>query len=330
MPKRLRLKAGSRAPGLALLLTLLLALSACAPPPAVGERSRPQPSQPAPLASAPSAVPAIPLDTGRLVSDGSLGTHTSGTFTLVPILLYHYIRVNPNPKDKLGFGLSVTPGDFHLQMLYLASHGFNVVSLHLAVQAINEHRALPPRPVVLTFDDGYRDFYTSAAPELVRYGFTATNFVVTGFVGWSRYMTWAQIQALDRAGFNMADHTVDHLALADLPAARALWEMRQAKQTLEAQLGHPVLDLAYPYGSFNSTVATQARQLGFECAVSTLPGTAHQAQELMELARLRVEGGDSLSYFADLVGGPAPSAQWVKWARAGGDVILSGQVGRFE
>jgi peptidoglycan/xylan/chitin deacetylase (PgdA/CDA1 family) len=329
MPKRLRLKAPSRAPGLVLLITLLFTLGACASPAAVSERSRQQPDQPTPPASTPAAA-SIPLNTGRLVSDGSLGARTSGSWTVVPILLYHYIRVNPNPKDRLGFGLSVTPGDFHLQMLYLASHGFNVISLHLAVQAINEQRALPPRPVVLTFDDGYRDFYQAAAPELVRYGFTATNFVITGFVGRGSYLTWPQIEALDRAGFTMADHTVDHRPLADLPAARALWEMRQARQTLEGQLGHPVIDLAYPFGSFSPTVAAQAGQLGFECAVSTLPGTAHRPQELMELARLRVEGGDSLSYFADLVGGPAPTAEWVRWARAGGDVVVSRRVGRFE
>jgi peptidoglycan/xylan/chitin deacetylase (PgdA/CDA1 family) len=231
-----------------------------------------------------------------------------GPLTDVPVLYYHYIRINPNPHDTVGFGLSTSPAIFSAQMQYLADHGFHVISLHQAVAAIRNHSGLPSRPVVLTFDDGYADFFTSAVPILRRHGFTATSFVITGRMGWNGYLTPNQVVAADGMGFTIGAHTVDHVALAAQIPARASWEMRQSKLALEALLGHPVLDFAYPYGSFNPYDVEEAKSLGFETAVSTLFGAAHSAGQLFELSRLRVGGGLPLSSFARLVGGPPPTA----------------------
>jgi peptidoglycan/xylan/chitin deacetylase (PgdA/CDA1 family) len=231
----------------------------------------------------------------------------TGPVTYVPILYYHYIRINPNPRDRVGFGLSTPPAAFRVQMQYLADHGFHVVSLHQAVVAIQNHSGLPSRPVVLTFDDGYADFFTAAVPVLQSHGFTATSFVISGRMGWGGYMTPNQIVAADGMGFTIGAHTVDHVALAAQGPARASWEIRQSKLTLETLLGHPVRDFAYPYGSFNLYDMAQAKSLGFETAVSTLPGTWHPAGQLFELSRVRVGGGLPLSYFANLVGGPPPT-----------------------
>ncbi len=227
--------------------------------------------------------------------------------TYVPVLMYHYIRVNPNPRDRTGFSLSVTPAMFHAQMDYLARNHFRVVGLQDVVWAMRTQHPLPPRSVVLTFDDGYADFYTAAAPELRRYGFTATTYVVTGFVGRPGYLTWPQVSQLDHQGFTIGAHTVHHVALGRLPLAPASWEMAQCKATLEAVLGHPVNHLAYPYGSYTGAVARQARELGFESAASTLPGGWHPGWELWSLHRMRVSGYASLWDFARLVGGPSPS-----------------------
>ncbi len=239
----------------------------------------------------------------------------TGPVTYVPILYYHYIRINPNPRDRVGFGLSTPPAAFASQMRYLADHGFHVISLHQAVVAIQHHTGLPPRPVVLTFDDGYADFFSTAVPILQVHGFTATSFVITGRMGWGGYMTPSQVVAADGMGFTIGAHTVDHVALAAQLPARATWEMSQSKQTLEALLGHPVLDFAYPYGSFNFYDMAQAKRLGFETAVSTLSGTWHSAGQLFELSRTRIGGGLPLAYFANLVGGPPPT--WAELAGAG-------------
>lgn len=236
----------------------------------------------------------------------------SGPVTYVPILLYHYIRINPNPRDRVGYSLSTPPAMFRAQMLYLADHGFHVISLHQAVVAIRNHSGLPSHPVVLTFDDGYADFYTTAIPIMRTHGFTATDFVISGRMGWWSFMTPSQVVAADSMGFTIGAHTVDHVALAALSPARATWEMRQSKLTLEGLLGHPVLDFAYPYGSYNLFDMTEAKSLGFETAVSTLYGTVHSAGQLYYLSRERLGGGLSLNYFAGVVGGPPPTAAEIR------------------
>ena len=95
----------------------------------------------------------------------------SGPLTYVPILYYHYIRVNPNPGDRVGFGLSTPPTVFRAQMQYLADQGFHVISLHQAVVAVKSHGGLPTRPVVLTFDDGYGSGSDPPQSRLHRHGF---------------------------------------------------------------------------------------------------------------------------------------------------------------
>jgi peptidoglycan/xylan/chitin deacetylase (PgdA/CDA1 family) len=223
--------------------------------------------------------------------------------TFVPILLYHYIRY-PIPGDPQGFGLSVTPPMFHQQMQYLAANGYHVISLHDAVQAVLGTQRLPSRPVVLTFDDGYEDFFTAAVPELRQWGFAATSFVITGRVGSPSYMSWFEIQAADSMGFTIGAHTVHHVMLASLPPAQARWEMQQSRDTLAAVLGHPILDFAYPYGSFNSYDMAAAKDLGFECAVATVGSPWHWRDELFYMNRLRIGGGFAMYDFARWLGGP--------------------------
>lgn len=250
-----------------------------------------------------------PTPVARLVGQRTsrLAPIATGPVTYVPILYYHYIRTNPNPRDRVGFGLSTPPAAFRAQMQYLAGHGFHVIPLHEAVLAIQHHSGLPSRPVVLTFDDGYADFFTTAVPILQSHGFTATSFVVSGRMGWGGYMTPSQIVAADGMGFTIGAHTVDHVALAALAPARASSEIKQSKLMLEALLGHPVLDFAYPYGSFNLYDMAQAKSFGFETAVSTMSGTWHAAGQLFELSRMRVGGGLPLASFAQLLGGPQPT-----------------------
>jgi peptidoglycan/xylan/chitin deacetylase (PgdA/CDA1 family) len=237
-----------------------------------------------------------------------------GPVTYVPILYYHYIRINPNPRDRLGYSLSTPPAMFRAQMQYLANHAFHVISLHEAVVAVKNHSGLPSRPVVLTFDDGYADFFTTAIPILQSYGFTATSFVISGRMGWGGFMTPSQVVAADGMGFTIGAHTVDHVALAAQTPARATWEIKQSKLALEQLLGHPVVDFAYPYGSFNQYDMTQAKSLGFETACSTMYGTVHSAGQLFELSRMRIGGGLPLTYFAGVVGGPPPTAAELRGA----------------
>lgn len=152
----------------------------------------------------------------------------------VPILMYHYIRLNPDPNDKLGFNLSVTPTDFDSQMQYLASNGYNSVDVATLVNALKNKTSLPIKTVVITFDDGYRDFYTTAFPILKKYNLHAESYVISGFVEGRDYMTWAMLKEVQSSGLvTIGSHTINHYYLTSLNTPSLITELNQSKAQIE-------------------------------------------------------------------------------------------------
>jgi peptidoglycan/xylan/chitin deacetylase (PgdA/CDA1 family) len=243
-----------------------------------------------------------------------VGPHVS-----VPILYYHYVRtVVPTPRNLLSYDLSISPQLFARQMALLHVEGAHTISLATLMAALQGQATLPQHPVVLTFDDGYADFATTAEPVLARYGFIATDFVVSGFIGRHGYMTAAQVLAMDAAGMVIGSHTVHHVDLARVPAAQAALEIDGGKAALEQLLGHPVLDFAYPYGGFNAAVLQLVQQAGFRDAASTIFGDAQSLGDRYLLRRTELGGSPSLATFAADAGLPAPRA--AEWAQILGPV----------
>src|SRR5579859_1335934 len=148
--------------------------------------------------------------------------HLAGS---VPILMYHYIRINPIGTDTLGFNLSVTPDNFRLQMRFLRDHGYSPVSIADVREYVRNKTPLPAKPIAITFDDGYDDAYTEALPTLQRFRLTATFYIVTGFVDRTRYLTWEQVAALERDGMEIGSHTVHHRSLTVLGALQRQAEL---------------------------------------------------------------------------------------------------------
>ena len=237
----------------------------------------------------------------------------AGPHLTVPILYYHYIRtIQPSAQNLLSFNLSIPPALFAQQMALLAVEGAHPITLAALMEALAGKRGLPPRPVVLTFDDGYADFATVAEPVLARYGFVATDFVVSGFVNKPRYMTAAQILSMEAAGMVIGSHTVHHVDLAAVPPAAAWLEIANGKNALEKLLGHSVLDFAYPYGGFNAVVAQLVEQAGFRDAVTTLGGSLQSLNGRFELHRTEIGGAPSLATFAAAAGVPLPTGVELK------------------
>ena len=222
----------------------------------------------------------------------------------VPILEYHYIRVVTDPRDRLGFNLSVTPADFQAQMDWLQGNGYHPVDLNDLRAYFKEQKPLPARPVILTFDDGYTDFYTTAYPVLQSHGFKGVAYIVPGFLDHPRYMTSAQVVEIDRAGIEVAAHTMTHADLTKASAAGLASEIQGSKNALERMLGHPVLDFCYPSGMFNATVIAALQQFGFESATTELPGTDHTWASRLTWTRVRVNGGERLDQFVANLGTP--------------------------
>ena len=216
----------------------------------------------------------------------------------VPILMYHYIRVNPVPYDRLGFNLSVTPTDFAAQMDWLARNGYHPITFTELHGYLNGQQGLPSRPVILTFDDGYADFYTTALPILRAHDFNAVAYVVSGFIGRPGYMTAAQVVEADRSGVEIGAHTVDHADLVKQSPDGLHYQLTASKAALEQLLGHSVLSLCYPSGRFNPTVAAAAENAGYSDATTTRWGSVRNLASRYIWDRLRISGGERLDQFA--------------------------------
>src|SRR5260370_15279734 len=160
--------------------------------------------------------------------------------------MYHYIRPAPSIyRDYLGYRLTVTPGDFTAQMDWLASSGYHPVDFNDLRAYFSGIMPLPAKPVVITFDDGYADLYATAFPILQAHKFKAVAYIVTSFVGQTRYVTAAQVQEIDRHGIQIASHTVDHPHLAKTSLDSATAPLAARTTWLENLTGHSVVDFAY-------------------------------------------------------------------------------------
>ena len=283
----------------ALVSVIGLGFAALLPDVQLAGRSLPQLSVHVPLL-APEDVPLPPLPPPRRDQYVPPGRPV----VRVPILEYHYIRVNPDPRDRLGFNLSVTPGDFVQQMDWLRASGYHPIDLADLRAYFQEQRPLPSRPVVLTFDDGYDDFYTAAFPVLQAHEFKAVSYVVPGFLDHPRYMTTEQVRTVDRGGVEVAAHTMHHVDLTRASPPQVALEIQGSRSALEQIVGHPVLDFCYPSGKFDNAVLSATEHAGFLSATTEVPGTGHAWSNRLTWPRVRVNGGERMDQFVASLGEP--------------------------
>jgi peptidoglycan/xylan/chitin deacetylase (PgdA/CDA1 family) len=208
----------------------------------------------------------------------------------VPILMYHYLGIPPTAEDRPYY---VTPETFREQLDLLRSEGFTTVDLlHLANYL--EHRtALPPQPVVLTFDDGHASFHETAAGALARAGCMATVFAITGRVGQQGYCTWDQLREVERAGHQVGSHTHTHPILTRLDDRSTTEELTLSRTILASELGHLVDIFAYRGGHHDDRVVALTRAAGYRCAVTTRPGLNDPGADLLTLRRNAVRQHDT-------------------------------------
>ena len=209
--------------------------------------------------------------------------------------MYHYVRVVTDPKDQVGINLSVKPELFDAQMQYLADKGYTTLTMQEVYEILNGQKTLPAKPIALTFDDGYRDFYTNAWPILQKHNFKATNYVITDFIGWDAYMTWPMLQELDATGqIELGAHTRSHADLRTLSNERRWDEIIGSKSILEQGLGHPIGAFCYPAGFYNAAVIADVKRAKFLTATTVEAGTKQNLQSAFEMPRVRVNGPDPL------------------------------------
>lgn len=192
----------------------------------------------------------------------------------VPIITYHYIGYNPNPgKDPMRDELSTSPEQFLRQMESLKEKNYTPINLDELSQIFAKKISGPEKPIVLTFDDGYVDFYINVYPLLRKFNFKATEFIPTNFVGKSNYLTWEMIEEMQKSGLvSFQSHTANHAYLPYLTYFSALKELTDSKSALENHLGTKVNYVAYPFGASNLTIQNAANQAGYLGALGTWNG----------------------------------------------------------
>ena len=229
---------------------------------------------------------------------GGLGLQPSGRQIRIPILMYHYIGGNPNPEDIARDNLSVTPDKFDEQMGYLASSGYTPITLDTMIAGLNEQTKLPEKPLVLTFDDGYIDFYYNAFPILQKYGFRSVVFVPTGLVGKDSYLTWEMISKMNSTGLvSFQAHSVYHAHLSSVSYDQMSYEVGESKKTLQEKLGTPVNFVAYPYGASNDEVINAVKSAGYVGALGTWTSNIQSEGTIYNMPRTRVGGSWDLTTF---------------------------------
>ncbi len=209
----------------------------------------------------------------------------------VPILMYHYVRDVNKSKDPVGYNLSVSPTDFELQMRAFVRTGYNFITPRDFLEGKANNRSL-----MLTFDDGYADFYENAFPVLKRYRIKATVFVVSDFIDDAKgnYLTSAQIKELNDWGIEIGSHSVSHSNLTKASEGELARQLGQSKKVLEEIIGRQVISFAYPAGNYDDNVLRATGEAGYQLAVTVEGGFGSLRDNLLAQKRVRINGGENL------------------------------------
>jgi peptidoglycan/xylan/chitin deacetylase (PgdA/CDA1 family) len=221
----------------------------------------------------------------------------------VPILMYHYVSSPPEDADVYRVDLSVEPAVFREQMTYLAANGYSTIDFYDLSLAITGKLELPPRPVIITLDDGYVDNYHQAFPILREFGFKATFFIVTEFIdnGYAGYMNWAMIEEMAAAGMRIESHSKTHPDLRGQEHDYLVWQILGSQETLAAHVGYTPRYFSYPSGQYDEATIAVLQALDFWGAVTTHSGKEHGFNDRYEWTRLRVRYTTVLPEFVDLI-----------------------------
>ncbi len=218
-----------------------------------------------------------------------------GATASVPILMYHYVSTPPEGADAIRRDLSVTPAQFEEHLAYLRQAGYETVTMKELAYALSGHTTLPPKPVIISFDDGYRDNYENAFPLLRKYGYTGIFFVFTQVIDTYNlsYLTWEMVKEMHQAGMEFGSHGYRHYDLSDKGVDFLVYEILGSKEAIEERIGEPVRFFSYPSGSYDELTIRVVESANFWGAVTTQWGAEQSFNSRFEMPRIRVRGNDT-------------------------------------
>lgn len=214
----------------------------------------------------------------------------------IPVLLYHHVQPYVDAQNNSQLSISMKDDIFAQQMAYLKERGYRTLTPRELLDGLVSN-SLSGRVVLLTFDDGYEDFYKYAYPELVKNNLRAIVFVSTGLLGNPGYLSWQQISEMKGSGLvTFGNHTWSHKNLGAASEEDIRYEVSTAKTQLEEHGLGPVETFAYPYGGETKKVQKVLEELGIKIAFTTVPGPYQCAKLPLDMRRSRV-GNSPLSAY---------------------------------
>ena len=238
----------------------------------------------------------------RTLGEATAGAGVVDDERTLRVLMYH--KVNDEPENSVTIPVTL----FDEQMAQLGELGYTPVSIEDVRGYYIDGATLPPRAVLISFDDGYRDNLENAAPVLQRYGYPAVIFVPIGYLDGSRplphdehlasrgilnrTLQWSDFAELEAAGLRVESHGIGHRPLADLEVDEAAREITLSKLRLEEALGRPVCAFAYVKGSeahYRLVHLSLLRQAGYELAFTSISGANGPSTDPLQLHRYNVE-----------------------------------------
>jgi peptidoglycan/xylan/chitin deacetylase (PgdA/CDA1 family) len=219
--------------------------------------------------------------------------------------MYHSISENLVEKDHPYFWINTTPTIFREHMQFLQDNNYRVIDFDQAFH-ISDQRVINKKCVVITFDDGFYDFYENAFPVLNDFGYTATMFLPTSFINSSfkmrRCLSWDEVRELYRLGVKFGSHTVSHPQLQNLSIKDIAYELNHSKDIIEDNIGDQITSFCYPYAfpeqdkNFKKILKELLNEYGYRYSLTTIIGRANVSDPYF-IKRLPVNSDDDLKFF---------------------------------
>jgi peptidoglycan/xylan/chitin deacetylase (PgdA/CDA1 family) len=206
----------------------------------------------------------------------------------IPIIMYHYVDYIKDANDVIRKSLSINPVFFEQELKTLKEAGYQTYFVREIPDILDEKISYSTQSAVLTFDDGYEDFYTVAFPILKKYQMKATVYVIYDFIGRKGFMNEDEIKEVIKSGLvELGSHTLSHLYLKLSPESVVKRQIFESKKKLEERFGVEVKTFAYPYGAFSQKTADLVKEAGYMAAVSVIPSMQQSKNDLYYLGRVR-------------------------------------------
>lgn len=212
----------------------------------------------------------------------------------IPILLYHHVNGKENDR------YSVTVEDFAQQMKALHEWGYTTLTISELVNLIWYGGPIPPRPIIITFDDGNMDVYENAFPIMNEYGFKGVMYLVANRLYSEDFLHPVQVREMAEAGWEFGNHSMTHARLTD-SNTNVGYELSESRAFLQRELGLEIRSFAYPFAEVNPGIITQAERAGYTSAVGVGIFNEHYPGSIYYLSRREVEGMKSLEDFQALL-----------------------------